>query len=124
MTAEEIAARLNLTHIAEAADRAAWSLNRRGVAHVLVEPGDATRYPFIISHVSVWDVRDGEWVEVEPREFTVTLAASFGCSYPWGGQRMHADYCAQKWAQDCREWTGVVVAEFLSALAERLEEAP
>jgi hypothetical protein len=96
------------------AREAAKSLAERGFAYVVLEPGDATSYPFVIAGP---DTRIGR----PNREYMVSLAASFGRSYPWGGIALQCDYCAVKWA-DGHEYTGVIVAEFLTRLAAHIAD--
>lgn len=105
--------------IEAAAAKAAELLSEHDFAEVGLMPGDATFYRFIIlppcRNVTVNG--DDRGAPNPARDYLVVLATSFGLSYEWGGQKMHADYCAEKWASDHRPWTGEVVARFLTALS-------
>lgn len=106
--------------IDRAADWAALQLGHEGVASLVLCPGDATRYPFIITS------KDLPWFGEPQRDpYLVVLASSIGAGYPWGGIELHHDYCASKWGRE-HGWTGWVVSEFLTALSRSiraLEEA-
>ena len=115
---------LDQEHIEAAARFAADSLASQRVAVVRLAPGDMTEYRFVIVAPGV------EWAYGEPRYgryYWVTLCADFGCGYEWGGHAVDGGYAASKWtnagsSKGTREWTGAVVARFLSAVAQCFAE--
>lgn len=112
MNAADIVAHLDRPTIEAAATAAAAQLRSSPAACVGFGPGDATYYRFVVVHP--------ERALGSPGEYLVCLATGFGRSYPWNPKwPIYPDYAATKWA-DGHEWTGVVVAEFLNALSERL----
>jgi hypothetical protein len=114
---ERIRDRLDLGQIGSRADIAAWQLRdpaHGGVATIVLHPGDATSYPIIV-------VGPSRNMGFGGGDYLVCLASGFGRAYAWAGQPMHADYCADKWSSDGNLWTGVVIAEFLSALSDALK---
>lgn len=117
ITYDEIRTRINVDHITMAAAWAAEEVAEHGVAHVKLTPGDGTLYPIIVVKARVWNCDQYGHVD-EPREYTVTLAASFGATYQWGGQPLHEDYVGEKWTSDGNKWTATVVAAFLNAFSE------
>ena len=105
-------------HIRQAAEFAAERLlgtpemHAANFAFVLLEPGDATRYPIsVIGNVPMFT---GSTKLPQPGEYIVTVHASFGRSYAWAGIPLHTDYATDKWGDGNRR-TGFVVSEFLSA---------
>lgn len=112
--AAAIAAQLDHDHIAEAAIHAGHALNSAGVAVLELTPGDSTRYDIVIARTPVWSHRGIE----PPRNYM--FSTSFGPVYPWRGNRMHFDYVLEKWVANKNLWTAVVLATFMTALAERL----
>lgn len=129
MTAEG-ADRLNLEHIRAAAEYAAVALHLTGSVRLVLTPGDMTAYPIVIAAPGPeWrmDNRSGDHLDphlIDREEYSVTLAASFGRSYLWMGEPVVAVYAADKWATPgpCQLHTGTVVAAFLNALAQEIED--
>lgn len=113
---------LDAAHIASAAAWAANQMRISGMAKVRLAPGDMTEYRIVIASPGI------EWAYGEPRHgqyYWVTLCASFGAGYEWHGGEVHGGYAAEKWtnpgsSKATREWTGEVVARFLSATATAL----
>lgn len=113
----------NLTAYKAAASLLAHQLRDRGFGEVLLTPGDATAYPFVILPAGriVQTVREDGWgPDTKRRDYLVILAASFGKGYEWSGQTMSWDYCAEKWTTDRHEWTGRVVCLLLNHLSPLL----
>lgn len=116
----------NTAAYTQAARELATQIHRRGVGEIILAPGDATVYPFIVlaKGREVPEIRGEKTIEpVRRRDYLVILAATFGGTYEWGGQSMHWDYCAAKWTKDGHEWTGRVVCALLNALSPLLAEA-
>lgn len=116
----------DLSAYVAAATVLARQIDERGYGEIVLQPGDATAYPFIIlpKHRLVSVVSNGELEHLKTRrDYLVILAASFGRGYEWGGQSMHWDYCAAKWTTDGHEWTGRVVCLLLNHLSPLLAEA-
>ena len=105
--------------IEHAAHRVALALIEQDTVSFDLVPGDATLYPLIIRKPGPVATNPGPRNDgtLHHDEYLVVLGASFGGSYPWAGQQMHWDYCAQKWTPNGHEWTGRVMAAFLTALA-------
>ena len=113
---------LDLEHIQKGAAWAAYRLHMHGVAAVDLTPGDATCYQFVLTHVQRWAADD-----VRPaRDYLVVLANDFGRAHGWAGHGgIVPSYAAAKWTTDPHHvWTGVVVAEFLNAVAAHMERLP
>jgi hypothetical protein len=114
-----IRAHLNVETITRVAQWAARMLNADGLAIVDLAPGDMTLYKIHV--ISPGQPKLTEFGAVaHTNDYSVTLATSFGATYPWRGHRMEAGYVTDKWVNDDRLWTGVVLTEFLNALAEAL----
>ncbi len=117
--AQQIATSLDQDHIRSAAHFAGVQLRGAGHAVINLEPGDVTRYTIIVTapgpSYSGWQNE-----VVDERHYLV--ACSFGPVYPWTGSRIDWSYVQSKWVSDGRTWTAVVIAEFLNALAEQIEE--
>lgn len=113
---------LDQEHIETAARWVAHALEGRGSAKVRLAPGDATEYPIaIVGPGTFWAYGK----EREGRTYWVTLMASWGCSYEWAGAPVDPGYAAQKWTNPraggaIAEWTGIVMAKFLTALSQAL----
>ena len=115
---------LNPEHIQAAAHWAAerilgtWEMRPQEFAFVLLEPGDANRYPIsIIGNVPVFTGSEPDYRR--PNEYRVTVHADFGRSYLWCSDNSYitADYCTDKWANGRGQvQTGIVLAAFLNAL--------
>jgi hypothetical protein len=104
-------------------------LAARGFAEIILQPGDATAYRFVILpdmrevvRVSNLGEDSAQTDPVNCANFLVILAAGFGASYDWlpGQGKLSWDYCAQKWTPNGNEWTGRVVALFLNHIADQL----
>lgn len=116
----EIRDRLDLDHIALMAVKAGVDLSFRAFAHVVLEPGDATRYEITVSDRIPWQKdADGVVVQHRLRGYTVSLVNLDGRSYMWEGIKLHPQYVSDKWC-DGKEWAGVVLCEFLNALSDEL----
>jgi hypothetical protein len=100
-----------------AANWAHAQLDKYGHAFVDLQPGDATTYKIVV-------VRPTSKVEYpNPTidwDANMWVGTSFGPLYPWRGNTIHWDYAASKWTSDNHEWTGRVIARFLTTLAQRL----
>lgn len=84
-------------------------------ATVDVEPGDATRYRFIISPPCHVTGRTNDW--------HIALVQDFGTVYPWNGQYVHWSYASNWCARGHEnEHTQRVIAGFLNALAAELTD--
>jgi hypothetical protein len=113
---------LDQEHIADAAEFAARQLAEVGVAVVRLAPGDMTEYRFVIASPGF------EWAYGQVRQgkyYSVTLCAGFGSGYDWHGGKVDQYYAAQKWtnagsSKGTREWTGTVVALFLTAVSQAM----
>ena len=113
---------LDQDHITNAAAFAARQLADEGVAVVRLAPGDMTEYRFVIARPGV------EWAYGQVRQgkyYSVTLCASFGSGYDWHGGEVDQYYATQKWTnagstKGTREWTGTVVALFLTAVSQAI----
>lgn len=108
--------RLDLDHIRRAAAFAAQELHSGYAAGVDLTPGDATRYQIVVSRPLVWTA-DGLH---RPKNYAVSVICGGSAAYPWSGAPVDASYAASKWTQEGHIWTGVVVAEFLNALADAI----
>lgn len=117
---------LDQAHIATAANFAARRLVIDGVAKVRLAPGDLTEYPILIAGPGVeWSYRHGRVGENLGRDYWVALCASFGRGYLWNPESLVAPgYAAEKWTAGgdagTRAWTGWVMADFLTAVADAL----
>lgn len=130
ITDEEIARRLDLTHIQAAAELVAETLDLEGAAgsecHDAVclglTPGDMTVYHLILVAPHVPRIGQGNQ---HADEYMVTLANSFGGTSPWAPQYIDPTYAASKWTKNASPtdlWTGAVVATFLNALATAIAQ--
>lgn len=111
ITADEIRERLNLDEIQSAAVEMADRLREGGGWHIQLTPGDATAYQIAVVRRMIWRgsfTQDG-WM----------VANQFAGLYPWMGQPVHEDYAVEKWGAG-NQWTGVVMAEFLTRLSAEL----
>jgi hypothetical protein len=118
---------LDQAHIASAAGFAARRLVTDGVAKVRLTPGDLTEYPILIAGPSVeWGCRNGRIAEHYSGEYWVAVCSGFGSGHLWDPETHVAPgYAAEKWTapgvgDGTRGWTGWVMAEFLTAVADAL----
>ena len=100
-------AEVSHTAINRAALEAAHALALRGFWQGEIEPGDSTRYDVVIARRADSD----QWV----------VASNLGVMYPWNGNpTVHPDYATEHYSVHHSSWTGVVMALFLNATADRL----
>lgn len=135
---------INDAVIEAAAEYAGNMLALSGFTEVVVEPNDGTRYRFVVLAPSAWACNGFSWERsdgaaapdgmgephvvgypVERKEYLVSLATTFGKTYPWSGQPMDGSYCQGNWSNegvrgDGNRWTGEVVARFLTALSRHV----
>lgn len=94
------------------------------LGHALVEfaPGDMTLY-----RVSIIDSRHGALHEdrrVHGGDMggqRYVVGSTFGSLYSWSGNEIHHDYVTTHYVTDHNEWTGRVLARFLTRTAELLD---
>lgn len=97
-------------------------VQQEGFAVCELEPGDSTCYRFVFIPPMGWSCwREDDTDVVRERKYWMVVL-SLGGAYEWGFQRMHYDYCAQKWGDNGREWTGRVVCALLNAIVDRHHE--
>ncbi len=122
MDVDEIRSRLDMKAIGLAAAWAARELADSKSAMVDLAPGDMTLYRIIVLAPQFKWV--GSVTTAWSGGYIVALANCSGRTYPWMGHN-HNDpgYVAEKWTEDARIWTGVVLATFLDRLAEHLQES-
>lgn len=106
--------------IDDTARDAAERLRLDGLAVMGFSPGDATFYPITVRDSTRWPRSHSRAGGSDGARYTVSVDASFGGSYPWLGCSMDWSYCAQKWTRNGHIWTGMIVAEFLTALSRAL----
>jgi hypothetical protein len=116
----DIRSRLDLEHIADAATVAATALRYVGHARIELTPGDMTRYPIVIVVPGKRWSRNGL---ADVADYDVALQHSAGHCYPWNPANVYVSpgYAAEKWTTN-QIHTGVVMSEFLNALARELGE--
>lgn len=114
---------LNQGQIDMAAAIAKLHLKINGVARVVLEPGDATAYQFLVVNPGpMWQAGTIQ----ATYDYWVALMNPFGGAYPWAGEfPMHREYTAQKWVRPDQNGqpnmhTAEVVARFLNALRNEL----
>lgn len=106
--------------VAAAAAHAYELLHENGFVHLLLQPGDMTRYNIVIvggpaGSLLEYSYVDG--VDVRPTNiaYIVTLAG-FGDTYVWDARRrVHTSYVKDKWAKG-DHYTGRLLAWFLNHL--------
>lgn len=117
MTNNDTLTGISAEHITSAAQWAAMSLRKHGIAHVELTPGDATRYEVIVTlSESMW----GKGSEVPNRMGMIVSIPNFGTSYYWPVLGYtSASYATEKWGKG-NFHTGSVIAMFLNDLAPLL----
>lgn len=107
-------------HVANAAGHSYDFLTEHGYLHLVMEPGDATRYHVVIVGGSTGDLLFYDYLgggRVEPTNlvYTVTLAG-LGDTYVWDARnRVDSSYVKDKWTRGDR-YTARLLAWFLNHL--------
>lgn len=110
---------LDQAHFDEYAEFAKRQLAEWGHAHVVLTPGDGTRYEIVIVQMTVESGRPkGVGYRLEHAD-RYLMATNMGAMYEFvPGGYFTWDYVCDKWVADDREWTGRVLARFLNRLGE------
>jgi hypothetical protein len=120
---DTVLGRVDVEHINRVARAAAQHLTLNDVAHLIIEPGDVTRYVITLTRRSAQGlVTDPNRASITPQAsigwdwFTVS-ATPHGTPYPWQiTNPPHHSYVHEHMVHD--PYTAVIVAEVLSRVSE------
>jgi hypothetical protein len=120
---DTVLGRVDVGHINRVARAAAQHLTRNDVAHLIIEPGDLTRYVITLTRRSgLGIVTDPNRALIIPqasigRDWFTVSATPHGTPYPWQiTNPLHHTYVHERMVHD--PYTAVIVAEVLSRVSE------